>query len=474
MVAIPDSFVTRFMAPVWLLACLLLGGSSSGGVLVNGLLQIVAGAIVFWMIQRGSWSARDRTARNLLMIVAAAALLALLSLIPLPPALWTLLPGRGEILDAYGLIGMPVPWLPLSLTPDATIAAMFSLLPPLAMFFLVHASSSEGRRATLITLVAIAFASVLFGVTQQVAGYRSNTYIYQYTSRGGAVGFFANRNHLATLCLMTMPFLAAMAVISRRKRDKPQLFGWTPAVGALLLLVVGALVVQSLAGWILLTPTLLACALLFRRPSQGKSWRVLVGVMAIVIGMAIFAALFAPFSPTDLAGVSGEVRPQERQAIMGLTWQSVRNFAPIGAGWGSFADIYPRFENPATITGTFINHAHNDYLEILLELGLGGAVLILAFLIWWFARIRETWRSGGDPIARAATVAIGVVMAHSFVDYPVRTAAIACVAALCCGLAGVRTAAAEAPRRGRERSTGTIMLGVGARPRRMATTPVTP
>jgi len=473
MVAIPDSFVARFTAPAWLLACLVLGGSSGGGVLVNGLLQIAGGAIVCWAITRGFWSTLERPARQLLMIVAAAALLALISLIPLPPALWTLLPSRDEVFRAYALIGMPAPWLPVSLTPDATIAALFSLLPPLAMFLLLGASSAEGRRATLFTLVAVAFASVLFGVVQQVAGFRSNTYIYQFTSRGGAVGFFANRNHLATLCLMTIPFLAAMAAFSRRKRDATQLFGWAPAIGALLLLVVGAIVVQSLAGWILLPPTLMACALLFRRPREGKPSRALVAGLVALVAAAVLFALFAPWSPADLARVGGEVQPQQRRGIMGLSWQAARHFAPVGSGWGSFVDVYHRFENPTTVTSTFVNHAHNDYLELLLETGIGGIALVLALAVWWLGRIREAWRSGGDPVARAATISIGALMAHSFVDYPIRTAAIACVAALCCGLAGVRTAAAEAPRRTRERSTGTIMLGAGARPRGKSAAPAT-
>ena len=457
MAADSDSLLVRLMTPAWLLACLVLGGSSSGGVLVNGLLQIGAIAIVFWMIRRGTWSELDRSTRMLLAIVMAAALLALLTLVPLPPALWKLLGGRDAVFGAYALIGMSAPWLPVSLAPDATIAALFSFLPPLAMLLLVHACPPDGRRAAVITLAAFAFVSVLFGVFQQVAGFRSDTYIYQYTSRGGAVGFFANRNHLATLCLMTMPFLAALAAMARRKEYGAQPGGWAPLVGALLLLVVGTLAVQSLAGWVLLPPTLLACVLVFQRPGQGRLLRTLAAGLALVTAIAILAALFAPWSPADF--VAGEVRPQERRAIMGLTWQAAQHVWPFGAGWGSFAEIYRQFEDSAAITGTFINHAHNEYLEVLLETGLPGLALVLAVLVWWIARIRAAWRSGGDPVARAATVAIGVIVAHSFVDYPIRTAAIACVAALCCGLAGVRAAAVEPRRRERERTTGTIMLG---------------
>jgi O-antigen ligase len=474
MTANPDSPLVRLMAPAWLIACLVLGGSSSGGVLVNGLLQIGAGAIIVWMIQRGIGPELDRSARLLLALMTAAVLLALLTLVPLPPALWKLLGGRGAVFDAYALIGMPAPWLPVSLAPDATIAALFSFLPPVAMFLLIRACPPSTRRAAVITLAVAAFASVLFGVVQQVGGFRSDTYLYQYTSRGGAVGFFANRNHLATLCLMTMPFLAALAAMARRKGHGAQPGGWMPMAGALLLLVVGTLAVQSLAGWILLPPTLLACVLVFQRPRQGRWLRALAFGLMVVAAVAVLAALFAPWSPADLDRLGGEVQPQERRAIMGLTWQAAQHFWPFGAGWGSFAEIYRRFEDPAAITGTFVNHAHNDYLEVLLEAGMFGVALVLAFLVWWAAAMREAWRTGGDPIARAATVSIGVVVAHSFVDYPVRTAAIACVAALCCGLAGVRAAAAEPRRRNHERTAGTILLGAAARAGRPTRAPVAP
>jgi hypothetical protein len=45
------------------------------------------------------------------------------------------------------------------------------------------------------------------------------------------------------------------------------------------------------------------------------------------------------------------------------------------------------------------------------------------------------WRNeAADPFAKAATIAIGAILAHSIVDYPLRTAAISTVFAICCAL----------------------------------------
>ena len=77
-----------------------------------------------------------------------------------------------------------------------------------------------------------------------------------------------------------------------------------------------------------------------------------------------------------------------------------------------------------------MNHAHNDYLELILELGLPGAVLIAAFLAWWAVAAWRAWRyPDAGPFARAASIATAALLAHSLVEFPLRTAALsACFA----------------------------------------------
>jgi O-antigen ligase len=82
-----------------------------------------------------------------------------------------------------------------------------------------------------------------------------------------------------------------------------------------------------------------------------------------------------------------------------------------------------------------MNHVHGDYIELALETGLPGIVLILLFLLWWGRRTVAIWRAvEPDHFARAATIASAAILAHSLVDYPLRTAAISAVFALCCAL----------------------------------------
>lgn len=97
----------------------------------------------------------------------------------------------------------------------------------------------------------------------------------------------------------------------------------------------------------------------------------------------------------------------------------------------------------------FVNHAHNDPLEWLLQTGLPGALLMLAFLLWWLRRCSAIWRADHrDLQALAGTIASAVILAHSPVDYPLRDAAIQAVFAFSLVLmADPRSHAAHAQRR---------------------------
>ena len=58
--------------------------------------------------------------RTLAVVLAALFVLPLLQLIPLPPSVWTRLPGRAPFAATYEQLGLALPYLPISLKPQAT------------------------------------------------------------------------------------------------------------------------------------------------------------------------------------------------------------------------------------------------------------------------------------------------------------------------------------------------------------------
>jgi O-antigen ligase len=99
-----------------------------------------------------------------------------------------------------------------------------------------------------------------------------------------------------------------------------------------------------------------------------------------------------------------------------------------------------------------VNHAHSDVVEIVLETGVPGLLLILGFLLWWSRRAFSIWMldERPDPFARAAVIASAAVIAHSFVDYPLRTAAISSVFAVCLALMAQPRSISKKARRSEE------------------------
>lgn len=149
--------------------------------------------------------------------------------------------------------------------------------------------------------------------------------------------------------------------------------------------------------------------------------------------------MVGPFG-NNLFGTQKTNADLSRQTSFALTFRAARAYFPIGSGTGSFQPVYRTQEPLASVGTTFMNHAHGDWLELLLETGVVGAAFAALFLGWWNVRVRAIWRAEGrDPFAQAAAIATAAMMLHSLVDYPLRTAALSAVFAACLGLmSGVR------------------------------------
>jgi hypothetical protein len=118
-------------------------------------------------------------------------------------------------------------------------------------------------------------------------------------------------------------------------------------------------------------------------------------------------------------------------------------FQPFGSGIGTFDPIYRMFEEAERLRAVYANHAHNDYVELLLEGGVPAAILILAFFGWLAYSSLRVWRrprSGHDSVIdislpRAATIGAVLICLHSAVDYPLRTTTLSTLFAFACALA---------------------------------------
>ena len=420
------------VAPAYLFLCLTLGGSPQG-VWGNAILQLLAVAIIAWALVERREEPLPRPTRQLLVIIFLAMLLVAMQLIPLPRGMWAALPGREFVLQGFDLLGIGRVAMPISLSPYDSLAAMLALLPLLGMLAATLVLRAYSTLWLAVALIAGATAGVLLGILQVSSPIpeQSPWYPYRISNFGVATGFFANSNHMASLLLVTIPFVAAVGASLRgRTTDvRARSAGMAVAFSGLLLAILGLILNQSLAGYGLGIPVVLASLLiLFGLPAR---W---TGSALAAIGLAGIAALALVWSSpigAQLDDVGTSTSIASRRHIAEGSLALAGEFAPVGAGLGTYPKLYQLNEDPAAVDRWYVNHAHNDYLELTVETGIPGLLLILAFLIWWG---RQAWlmlRSpASDQFALAGAIATGAILLHSLVDYPLRTSAISAVFAM--------------------------------------------
>lgn len=402
-----------WLAPAFVLCAVALGGSSSGGLWANLLLQWLAAVLLLWLI---AVRTPLPVPRALLLLGIAAFALPMIQLIPLPPSLWTLLPERTSIAEGFALSGIALPWMPLSLDPDATMAVLAALLVPAVGLAVFASTSRRGLRLALGSLTAAAIVSMLLGLAQQLAGEGTVLQPYALTNPGKATGLFANRNHLATLLVIAIP-CAVLLSCKQGKRLR--------AAALVAVLAGGVVLTGSKAGMGLALIAAAVSLAWIPAPARARSaWCALLGAGA-VLGAAggLWLALTG-----DAPKPGGD--EQQRPFIIATTLEAARDHFPVGTGGGSFLRVYQHYEDPAQASPQYRNHAHNDFAEVLLEYGAPGALLVLVVIGWWARQAHAAWRGGGPGFAeaRAGVIMLGVLLAHSAVDYPLRTGALALLA----------------------------------------------
>ena len=425
---------TAIAAAVLLAFSFVLGGASRDHALRLALVELAALPLLVIagsrLIKSGLW----REHRFALSLLGAVVAIPVIQLIPLPPQVWTGLPGREEMALALELAGLRPGWVGLSLTPDQTWRSALALVPPVAFFLAMPLLSQPQRQHLVQFVIAAAVVGMFLGAAQLASG-GERLYPWATTSAGSVNGFFANRNHLASSLLVTLPFAIIAGAATLRRRDHRNASLWLGGLFAGLV-VVALAAIRSRTGIALFAPVILASLLAAwiaaGRGRPGPGLLVFMGTVgAALTAVAIFAL------PPILERFGSQDATEARFERWPLIAEAAQTYLPLGSGTGSFDAVYRSVEPLAELDDTFFNQAHNDYLETWLETGWLGIGLLLAFFVWYFRRSLSAWRappSREGDLQRAASIGVGVLLLHSVADYPLRTVTLAVMFALCCGL----------------------------------------
>ena len=218
---------------------LICGGGTRQGLLSDALAQIISLPLLAVAVSRLRVASSSKL-RLPLFLIFAVALVPALQLVPLPPQVWTILPGRAELAEAYKAAGMSLPFLPISLEPLTTLRSLLSLLPAIAVFLGVLSLREEAELRWLLLLIFFAaIAGAGLALMQLVGGVDSPLRFYDITDVHRGVGLFANSNHQAAFLYAVIPYAVIWASLSRHSPRERRVFHLTISAIVLIVIVIG-------------------------------------------------------------------------------------------------------------------------------------------------------------------------------------------------------------------------------------------
>jgi O-antigen ligase len=374
-----------------------------------------------------------------------------IQMIPLPPEVWTALPSRDLLMQAADVAGIPQPWRPISISPDLTLNSLASLVVPTAALLGFAALDRQQRLDLLAILLVAAFVSAVVAMAQLAGGESSPLRLYRITNRDAAVGLFANRNHQAMLLVISFPMLAIWAA---KGAGGKRAIGIRTLVAAAvgIFLIPMILVTGSRAGLAFGGIAAFGAWLLYFQQARPAMWGSAAWKMvsAGIGGIALAGLLFAFAAPGRVEALQRlldiDVQGDLRMERVALLTDLARAMLPSGSGFGTFDPLFRIHEPHEALSTFYLNHAHNDLLELAITGGVPALLLLLGGLVWFAAKSWKAFRarSGGTDIAlaRLGSFIVMLMLAWSLLDYPLRTPIVAMICAIAVGWLGAGTSSA--------------------------------
>jgi len=150
----------------------------------------------------------------------------------------------------------------------------------------------------------------------------------------------------------------------------------------------------------------------------------LVAFIALLFISLVLISIAADRAVAIQRSFAIDVEQDMRSRALPTVVEMVRTYFPFGSGLGGFDPMFRIAEPFALLKPTYFNHAHNDLLEIVLDAGVPGLLLLLAGLAWWGWASIKAWRAGGERdqvTARLGGAMLLLVIIASAFDYPART-----------------------------------------------------
>jgi O-antigen ligase len=197
----------------------------------------------------------------------------------------------------------------------------------------------------------------------------------------------------------------------------------------------------SRGGMVALVVQLIALGLLLAQKRE-ENWKQGLLLGAILASVIVFLVWLGGNELTRrLASIHTEAHEEISGGVrLTIDRDCLRMFLKkpwVGWGLGAFPVVYPEFRS--FYTTFFVNEAHNDYLQLLVETGLAGVSIAVWFMVVLVGRVKSKLNNWTDTASGSVTVAalLGIlgILVHSSVDFNLQIPANAAIFFVLCTIA---------------------------------------
>ncbi|MGA2019083.1 MAG: O-antigen ligase family protein [Candidatus Sulfotelmatobacter sp.] len=301
--------------------------------------------------------------------------------------------------------------------------------------------SSQARKIALV-LAGYGLAIAAFSLLQGVAP-NGKLYWLRTPKMGGSIyGPYVNHNHYAGLMELLVPIPLVLS-LSRLVGERERI-----AAGiASAIMVATVFLSASRGGMIAIFVELVIFAVILLRqkvPFVGRHRRMRFAVN-IAAFLIVLVSLLTWLGGKQLVSRVSSISTETHTELSGgmrlsIDRDALRMFRikpVLGWGLGTFPTVYPQFRS--FYTNFFVNEAHNDYLQLLCEMGLLGFGTMVWFLIVLYRRAIPQVKNWMSDVSGAVTLAciLGTtgILVHSVLDFNLQIPANAALFYVFCTLA---------------------------------------
>lgn len=302
---------------------------------------------------------------------------------------------------------------------------------------LAFIDSPQRLRSVVRFITTFGFLIAILGLVQAFVS-PNKIYGIREPFQAFPFGPFINRHHFAAFMGLSLALPLGLLFAGAIENDRRLLYGFAASMMAIALVMTGSRAAMlSLVAQIVFVVIVSAGAGGDKDSANrggggsgigfGVGWLkraglVVILLVALLIGVQVFGGEDSLFRVID--SVNSADPTNGRTHFWATTLKMIRDHPVLGVGLGAYSLAYTRYDTQGGAMR--LEHAHNDYLQLLADTGFIGGALGLLFFVVLF---RKAWRASSSADRFRRGVGLGAfagciaVLVHSFFEFALHTTA---------------------------------------------------